>query len=146
MKNIFIVIFTIFLAACSNNAKQNDTKPAANADQASVSPVQSTVFKSLPPAQAMDLIKQKQDLYIIDIRSPEELREGKIENSTLIPFMDIMKGNYTIPHDRPLLLICAVGGRSYAAMQILAQKGYREIYNLQGGIANWKQANLPLLY
>lgn len=147
MKKKLVVIFALFLlAACSNSASQNDTKPVANTEQAKVSQVQSSVFKSYPPAQVMELIKQRQDLFIIDVRSPEELREGKIDKSTLIPFMDIMKGNFNIPQDRPLLVICAVGGRSYAAMQILAQKGYKEIYNLQGGIAAWKQANLPLIY
>ena len=148
MKKKLVIIFALFLAACSNNANQADSKPAVDADagQKVASAAQANVFASYPPAQTMDLIKQRKDLLIIDVRSPDELREGKIENSTLIPFWDIMKGNYTIPQDRPLLLICAVGGRSYAAMQILAQKGYKEIYNLQGGISAWKQANLPLVY
>ena len=57
-----------------------------------------------------------------------------------------MTGNYTIPQDRPLLLYCATGGRSYAAMQILARNGYIEIYNLQDGVSAWKQTNLPLVY
>jgi rhodanese-related sulfurtransferase len=146
MKKKLVVIFALFLAACSSNANQSDSKPAADSGQNAASASQSNVFASYTPAQTMDLIKQKKDLLIIDVRSPEELREGKIENSTLIPFFDILKGNYNIPQGRPLLLICAVGGRSYAAMQILAQKGYKEIYNLQGGISAWKQANLPLVY
>lgn len=147
MKKKLVVIFSLFLFACSNNTDQPGGKPsAAAADPKAASPAESSIYTSYTPAQTMDLIKQKKDLLIIDVRSPEELREGKIENSTLIPFMDIMRGNYTIPQGRPLLLICAVGGRSYAAMQILAQKGYKEIYNLQGGIAAWKQANLPLIY
>ena len=147
MKKKLVVIFALFLFACSKNADQPGGKPTADAGQKAASPTaESTAYTSYTPAQTMELIKQKKDLLIIDVRSPEELREGKIENSTLIPFMDIMKGNYTIPQDRPLLLICAVGGRSYAAMQILAHKGYKEIYNLQGGVAAWKQANLPLVY
>lgn len=147
MKKKLAVFFCLFLAACSNNDNQSDSKPAATgASQAPASQAPSKVFTSYSPAQTMELIKQKPNLLIIDVRSPEELREGKIENSTLIPFFDIMKGSYNIPQDRPLLLICAVGGRSYAAMQILAQKGYKEIYNLQGGIAAWKKASLPLTY
>ena len=141
-------MFALFLFACSNtnSADQPTAKPSAETAQKTASPTESTVYTSYSPAQTMELIKQKKDLLIIDVRSPEELREGKIENSTLIPFMDIMKGNYTIPQDRPLLLICAIGGRSYAAMQILSHKGYKEIYNLQGGVSAWKQANLPLVY
>ncbi len=155
MKKKLVVMFVLFLtAACSNNNTQADSKPVAEAGQNvaasaqpnAAAPAQANVFASIPPAQTMELIKQKKDLLIIDVRSPEELREGRIENSILIPFWDIMKGNFNIPQNRPLLLICAVGGRSYAAMQILSQKGYTEIYNLQGGIAAWKQANLPLVY
>ena len=108
--------------------------------------IESTYFASYPPAETMELIQQKQNLLIIDVRSPGELQEGKIENSILIPVTYIMTGNYTIPKNRPLLLYCATGGRSYAAMQILAHNGYTEIYNLQGGIAAWKQANLPIVY
>lgn len=146
MKKKLVVIGVLFLAACSGNANQKDSQPKDGGGQAQLSQAESTAYTSYSPVQTMELIKQKQDLVIIDVRSPEELKEGKIENSTLIPFFDIMRGNYTIPQDRPLLLICAVGGRSYAAMQILAQKGYKEIYNLQGGIAAWKQAQLPLVY
>jgi len=146
MKKKFVVLVALFLAACSNNANQTDAQPAISAGQSAASTSQSEVFASYSPAQTMELIKQKKDLVIIDVRSPQELREGKIENSTLIPFFDIMRGNYTIPQGRPLLLICAVGGRSYAAMQILSRKGFKEIYNLQGGISAWKQANLPLVF
>ncbi|MEI6828089.1 MAG: rhodanese-like domain-containing protein [Desulfuromonadales bacterium] len=108
--------------------------------------IESTVYTSYSPAQTFELIKQRKGLLIIDVRSPEELREGKIKNSLLIPLVDIMTGNYNIPRGRPLLLYCATGGRSYAAMQILARNGYMEIYNLQGGISAWKEANLPLVY
>jgi len=148
MKKKLVVVFALFLFACSNsnNADQPGAKSTSDAAQKAGAAAESAAYTSYSPAQTMELIKQKKDLFIIDVRSPEELREGKIDNSTLIPFMDIMKGNYTIPQDRPLLLICAVGGRSYAAMQILSHKGYKEIYNLQGGIAAWKQANLPLVY
>ena len=108
--------------------------------------IESTIHVSYSPAETFDLIQQRNNLYIIDVRSPGELREGKIENSVLIPITDIVAGNYIIPKDRPLLLYCATGGRSYAAMQLLAQNGYTEIYNLQGGISAWKQANRPLIY
>lgn len=145
MKKLFVVLVALLFAACSNNADQADTKAVATSQgQATSTPAE--VYATYTPAQTVGLIARKQNLLIIDVRSPEELREGKLANSILIPFFDIMKGNYNIPKDRPLLLICAVGGRSYAAMEILSRMGYKEIYNLQGGIAAWKQANLPLVY
>ena len=50
----------------------------------------------------------------------------------------------TLPTGQPLLLICAVGGRSYAVGRYFSGKGYGEIYNLAGGISAWKAAGLPL--
>ena len=55
-------------------------------------------------------------------------------------------GAITLPKDKPLLLVCAVGGRSYAVAQVLQHQGYGELYNLNGGIAAWKEAGLPLQY
>ena len=145
MKKKLVVIFALFLlAACSNSASQDDTKPVANTEQAKVSQVQSSVFKSYPPAQVMELIKQRQDLFIIDVRSPEELSVGSISNSQLIPFTELAQGRMSLPTGKPLLLICAVGGRSYAVGQYFSGKGYGEIYNLAGGISAWKAAGLPM--
>jgi rhodanese-related sulfurtransferase len=67
-----------------------------------------------------------------------------IPGSQLVPFGEIARGRMTLPTGRPLLLICAVGGRSYAVGQYFYRKGYPEVYNLQGGISAWKAAGLPL--
>ncbi|OGQ96296.1 MAG: hypothetical protein A2521_12240 [Deltaproteobacteria bacterium RIFOXYD12_FULL_57_12] len=86
------------------------------------------------------------DLLVVDVRNQDELREGYIEGSTLIPLWDIVKGQQNIPRDRPVLLICAVGGRSLALGKLMVQNGWPEIYNLKGGIEAWKEAGLPLKY
>jgi rhodanese-related sulfurtransferase len=81
---------------------------------------------------------------LVDVRAPEELSGGSISGSRLIPFSDLAQGRQTLPAGRPLLLICAVGGRSYAVGRYFSGKGYGEIYNLAGGISAWKAAGLPL--
>jgi|EPASupsiteSAE347_1022098.scaffolds.fasta_scaffold20305_2 rhodanese-related sulfurtransferase len=105
---------------------------------------QTPVFRSLSPREAKSLIEARKDLVLVDVRSPEELREGSIPNSQLIPFGELAQGRMTLPTGKPLLLICAVGGRSYAVGQYFSGKGYGEIYNLDGGISAWKAAGLPL--
>jgi rhodanese-related sulfurtransferase len=80
----------------------------------------------------------------VDVRSPEELSAGSIPGSQLIPFGELARGRMSLPAGQPLLLICAVGGRSYAVGQYFSGKGYREIYNLSGGIRAWKAAGLEL--
>jgi len=103
-------------------------------------------FKSVSPAEAAKMIETRKDLLMIDVRSPDELKEGYIEGSELVPFWDIAKGKKVLPKDKPILLICAVGGRSFTLGQALANEGWPEIYNLSGGISAWKKSGLPLKY
>jgi rhodanese-related sulfurtransferase len=88
----------------------------------------------------------RKDLVLVDLREPKELRSGYIAGSQLIPMSALGKGTQSLPADKPLLLICAIGGRSYGVGRYLSVKGYAEIYNLKGGISAWKQAGLPLQY
>lgn len=104
------------------------------------------IFQAVNPQEAKILIETRRDLLLIDVRNPSELREGAISGSTLIPLMDIIRSKQAVPKDRPVLLICAVGGRSLALGKVMSQYGWPEIYNLQGGISAWKEAGLPVEY
>lgn len=145
MKSFFAVVVALgmlFSAPACFAYKSSGQGGAASQTAPAVGPV----FHTVSPQEAKAMIAQRKDLLVVDVRGPEELKEGFIAGSQFVPFWDIAKGQKTLPSDRPLLLICAVGGRSYAVGQYLYQKGYPEVYNLQGGIDNWKRAGLPLLY
>jgi len=134
----------ILLAACSDS---NSTAPQGQAPLAGQPQGQARsgpVFLSTDPSQSLQLMKTKKDLLVVDVRAPEELREGRIDGSVLIPFWEVLKGNHNLPRNQPLLLVCAVGGRSYAVGQFLARQGYPEIYNLKGGMDAWKRAGMPV--
>jgi rhodanese-related sulfurtransferase len=104
----------------------------------------SSLFQSISPLQAKTLIETRPDLQLVDCRSPEEFRQGALPGSKLIPFWDFTKGNYDLPKDKPILLVCAVGGRSLAVGQLLSAKGYHEVYNLKGGLDAWIEQKVPL--
>lgn len=89
---------------------------------------------SILPEDAMKLIASRKNLLVVDVRSPFEFKQGAIENSQNIPFIDILEGRHSLPKDAPILLVCSIGGRSFAAAQILLEKKYREVYNLDGGL------------
>lgn len=99
---------------------------------------------SLIVADARKLIETRKDLLLIDVRSPQEFSQGAIAGSKNIPFIDIMEGRHSLPKDKPVLLICSIGGRSFAAVQLLQEKGYTEVFNLDGGLQAWRRASLPL--
>ena len=93
---------------------------------------------------------------VVDIRTPEEWRQtGIIEGSHLLTFFDA-QGRYNVHawlselasiasrRDDPLVLICDSGGRSALVSQYLdAQLGYRHVFDVPGGIAQWMAENRP---
>lgn len=142
-----LLIFTV--AACSGEQPSTEKKPVAT--QTAVAPrVQGTrparIFRSISSMEAKNMMGTRKDLVLVDLREANELKRGYIPGSRLIPMSAIAKGTQSLPTDKPLLLICAVGGRSYGVGQYFSRKGYSEIYNLKGGISAWKKAGLPLQY
>ena len=95
--------------------------------------------------EAAELIETRDDLQLIDVRTPQERKQFRIANSQLVPVGDVIRGVFKADPEQPLMLICAVGGRSYVASKVMFARGYREIYNLGGGIEAWRRAGLPLL-
>lgn len=148
MKQFIVVFFSVLLfgSGCSQDSDSGNQALHASKRNYGAGRGQSRIFRSVQPSDAFKLIKERPDILLVDVRSPKELKEGYIEGSVLVPFMDILRGKRTLPKDRPILLVCAVGGRSYGIGRALAKKGLPEIYNLSGGIAAWKKAGLPLKY
>jgi len=104
------------------------------------------VFRSIAPEEALRMMQARDDVIFLDVRTPQERSRGAIPGSRLVPIYALLKGEIPLPKDKPILLVCAVGGRSYVAGQVLSQQGYREVYNLRGGVEGWHKAGLPLAY
>ena len=88
------------------------------------------IFRSISPEEAVRMLQQREDIIFLDIRTAKERSRGYIPGSQLAAFNDVAMGRLQLPENKPILLVCAVGGRSYFAGQILAKKGHREVYNL----------------
>lgn len=143
---VFTALFVI--SGCSQGGGQTNTGQSGTdqSGQASRTQPAKGKFSSINVSQAREMLQSRSDIALIDVRSPQELREGKIEGSILIPFGNLMKGQHNLQKDRPIMLVCAVGGRSYYAGQVLARSGFSEVYNLSGGMSAWKKAGYPVKY
>ncbi|MBQ4578009.1 MAG: rhodanese-like domain-containing protein [Clostridia bacterium] len=75
---------------------------------------------------------------LLDVRSPQEYREGHIPGSQNVPLQTIDKvATVTENKDTPLYVYCRSGARSRQAVQRLGQMGYRNVTNI-GGIAAYR--------
>jgi molybdopterin/thiamine biosynthesis adenylyltransferase/rhodanese-related sulfurtransferase len=100
---------------------------------------QNRSFREVSPAEAVALAR---DGYrVIDVREQTEWDAGHVAGATLIPLSDVpQRAAGDLPdRDQPLLVHCAVGGRSARASAWLVQNGYTNVANLKGPIGKWKE-------
>jgi NADPH-dependent 2,4-dienoyl-CoA reductase/sulfur reductase-like enzyme/peroxiredoxin family protein/rhodanese-related sulfurtransferase/TusA-related sulfurtransferase len=76
---------------------------------------------------------------ILDVRLPEELALGRIDGSINIPLQGLRQHINEIPKDKPVLVYCQTGQRSYFAARALSQLGF-DAYNLTGGYKTYSHA------
>lgn len=83
---------------------------------------------------------------LIDVRTDAEVSQGRIANARQIDFASpaFEQQLDQLDKNQPVYLYCAIGGRSTQAAQICARKGFKEVYNLSGGIQGWMQAGNPI--
>jgi rhodanese-related sulfurtransferase len=100
---------------------------------------------SVDPKGATDLINQ-QDAVVIDVRPSADFSKGHIINSLNIP-MSGLNGQLDKLNkykSRPVVVSCRSGAQSSAACRMLRKQGFDQVFNLQGGIMAWQNANLPV--
>ena len=82
---------------------------------------------------------------VLDVREPWEFEEAHIDGAVLVPLGELTARASEIPASRPLVVYCAVGGRSAAAVEWLRQNGRPDAVNLAGGIQRWMLSGLPVV-
>ena len=93
------------------------------------------------PREASLMIEQGAQL--IDVREPWEWASSRIPGAMLIPVAELPRRATEIDPNRPVIVQCAVGGRSAGVVEVLRKAGYSRVYNLAGGIIAWANLGLP---
>ena len=87
------------------------------------------------------------DFIVIDVRTPEEYASGYIDAAINIDYYaaDFREQLAALDKDKTYLIYCRTGRRSADARDIMAELGFREIYNMSGGIVSWEAEGLPVV-
>ena len=94
--------------------------------------------KNITPAQAKEMLDQGGPRFL-DVRSREERNIAKVAGFEMLDqelAQDILENE---SKEKPLVLMCHFGGRSAQASEFFAQHGFRQVFNVQGGIDAWSQ-------
>jgi rhodanese-related sulfurtransferase/rubrerythrin len=99
-----------------------------------------TPVKSMNVDEARKFIAERPEgaYTLLDVRQPGEYEGEHIPGAKLLPLPALKDGLRQLDSQKPVLVYCAVGGRSLAAAQLLSGFGFQEVYNLQGGIKAWQ--------
>ncbi|GLX02211.1 sulfurtransferase [Microtetraspora sp. NBRC 16547] len=82
--------------------------------------------------------------YLLDVRELDEWRAGHAPDAFHIPLGELQGRVGELPLDRPVYVVCRVGGRSAHAAAWLNHIG-REAINVDGGMQSWAAAGLPMV-
>ncbi len=76
------------------------------------------------------------EVFVIDVRTPQELDIAKLEWALHIPMDEIETRLHELEHrrDEEIVVMCHLGGRSAMVQDFLIQSGFKNVRNLIGGI------------
>jgi rhodanese-related sulfurtransferase len=88
----------------------------------------------------------KDNPLVLDVRESSELEGGRLPNAVHIPLSQLKDraGEIAKYASRPVVVYCARGMRSGAAVSALTRLGFKEVQSLRGGYRAWKDAGLPV--
>ena len=92
-------------------------------------------------------LQTKQPIQVLDVRTPGEFFSGHIKNALQADWNDRQEFERRVAFvdkDKPVYIYCLAGGRSAKAAAKMRSDGFKNVYELQGGINAWKAGNKPL--
>lgn len=97
-------------------------------------------FESVNQQQAIDVVDEFKKTQVLDVRTPEEYRQGGIKGSMNINVNDgaFEQKISTLDKDGIYLVYCKAGIRSRKACNKMVDLGFRHVFNLKGGISRWR--------
>jgi rhodanese-related sulfurtransferase/rubrerythrin len=98
--------------------------------------------KLFTPVSSMDAEEAKaymaqrgeEEYTILDVRQPGEYEDSHLPGAKLMPLPQLTDKYKELDPEKPIIVHCAIGGRSRVAAQMLSGWGFKEVYNLAGGI------------
>ena len=104
-----------------------------------------TTNTNLSATEFSEKIKELPSAPIVDVRTPQEFSKGHLQNALNYNWngSDFQKQISTLDKSKPVFVYCLSGGRSSSAANQMRSDGFKEVYELNGGIMKWRAANLP---
>lgn len=87
-----------------------------------------------------DMITGAANFVLLDVRAPLEYEDNHIKGAINIPVADLRTRHHELNKDKTTVLICSSGNRSSLGASILKQHGFKDVYNVAGGMSGYSAA------
>jgi len=87
---------------------------------------------------------ERGDAVLIDVREPDEYVREHIPRAHLVPLSGFNPEDFPREHDKVAIFHCHSGGRTESSAPRILRTGFREVYQLEGGIQAWRDAGLAV--
>ncbi|MWW26559.1 rhodanese-like domain-containing protein [Algibacter lectus] len=104
------------------------------------------IVTKVTPEELEVLLKEQKEMKLIDVRTPEEFGAGHISRAENINFFseNFSKSLAELDKEEPLIIYCKSGRRSGKSIAIFKELGFTKIYELEGGVLNWKSKDFEV--
>ena len=125
-KSLLLLFVALFLGNCTGNSQQQ-------------------TGYNLSATEFAEKMNELSKAPVVDVRTPKEFSNGHLQRAKNI---DWNGSNFeseisTLDKAKPVLVYCLSGGRSASAAAKMRSIGFKEVYEMNGGIMKWRAASLP---
>lgn len=93
---------------------------------------------NLAPAEVQKRVESGEKVTVLDVREDWEFKEGHIPGAKLIPLGTLDKRLSELNPAEPVIVVCRSGNRSAQGADVLAKAGFQQVFNMTGGMLQWK--------
>jgi thioredoxin len=124
LRSVFILFISFTVLACNGQSSKN--------------------IQTIAPEAFAKKIDDTPKAQILDVRTPEEFLSEHIDNAINVNWLgnNFVSDAEKLDKSKPVFVYCKSGGRSAKASAKLAELGFKNIYNLDGGMMKWNAAGL----
>lgn len=130
-----LLIFIITLSPlCTAQQKQASQNVQSQSSQA-----QEIKYRDITIKELKDMLDNGEDIILVDVRTEGEYMQGHLKGAINIPHYEIEDRYKEITSDKEkkIVTICSLGARSTIASEKLVKLGYKNVYNVMGGMEQW---------
>ena len=101
---------------------------------------------TLKPADLYQKILSGEKIYILDTRETKEFEVSHIKNAIHVGYTNFdLKITDKLDKNTPVIVYCTIGARSEEIGSKIKKIGFKDVYNLYGGLIYWKNQGYPVI-